>query len=127
VGSGPHKCGRKKITAAGAGECGRIKPGFTRVEPRPGMVAVHAVPWTSVKSGAGDTILVRYYSGIEPCVVLDHVEVSYGEREVAVTVYEGAEPGSEDEPCPEIAMAKEVAVDLDEPLGGRKVVDGARR
>jgi hypothetical protein len=45
---------------------------------------------------------------------------------VQVTLYEGRAPGSHDTACIDIAQLKVVAVHLGEPLGGRKVVDGAR-
>jgi hypothetical protein len=124
VGSALRKCAKDRA-AGGFGPCQPPKPKFKRVEPTPGMVEPRPVRWQAAAIVDGDTVLIRYYSGVPPCSVLDHVDVSYGDEEVAITLYEGAEPGSDDVACPELAMAKEVTVDLDQPVGGRKIVDGA--
>ncbi|MBI4259289.1 MAG: hypothetical protein HY658_01865 [Actinobacteria bacterium] len=105
---------------------GAIDPGPTPVTPRPGMVDVRAREFDSVEvSDDGLTLTVAFYSGVEPCYVLDRVEVEEAAGSVTVTLYEGHEPGDEDFACIEIAVYKSVAVSLDEPLGDREVVDGA--
>lgn len=100
---------------------------WRRVEPRPGMADVHLIAFRRARPTGERAVLVRFYSGVEPCSVLDHVHVDYGDDAVTVTLYEGHEPGSENEVCVEVAEAKEVLVPLEEPLGDRAVRDGAPR
>jgi hypothetical protein len=97
------------------------------VEPRPGMVDVRPIPWTRVTtSDNGRVLTVRFWSGVEPCSVLDHVDVEYSEDSVTVTLYEGRNPDQQDVACIEIAMLKAVRIELEAPLGGRRVRDGAK-
>jgi hypothetical protein len=98
------------------------------VEPRPGMVDLRPVPWAAVEGSPEDTVLrISYWSGVEPCNVLDHVEVEETADTVTVTVFEGHEPGSEDVACIEIAELKVTVVTLESPLGDRTVIDGAEK
>jgi hypothetical protein len=106
----------------------RIHPpaGASPVVPTPGMADVRPRGWDSVEVSAdGLRLTVMFVSGIEPCAVLDHVDVAYGTKAVTVTLYEGHDPGAGDVACPEIGVFKEVTVDLTQPLGTRTVVDGA--
>jgi hypothetical protein len=96
------------------------------VAPRSGIADVHQIRWQSIRKVNGRTLLVRFTSGVEPCHVLDHVEVEYGSRHVAVTLFEGHDPESDNVACIEIAELKQVWVELTEPLDGRRVIDGAR-
>jgi hypothetical protein len=101
-------------------------PGYEIVEPRPGMHDVRARPFERVKpSEDGRRLTVIFWSGIEPCNVLDRVEVEETAGSVTITLYEGSAPAARNTACIEIAVKKAVEVELDEPLGGRKVVDGA--
>jgi len=96
------------------------------VEPQPGQDNVRAVGWDSVKVLDEDSVKVKFWSGVEPCNVLDHVEVAYETKTVAITLFEGSDSSGPDTACIEIALLKQTIVDLDEPLDGRKIVDGAR-
>jgi hypothetical protein len=97
----------------------------TVVEPRPGMVNVFARPFdTSAVGDDGRTVTIDFWGGVEPCSVLDHVDVTYGDA-VIVTLFEGSEPTEEPVACIEIAMLKRVVITLDEPLGDRPIIDGA--
>jgi hypothetical protein len=69
------------------------------------------------------TVEVRFWGGVEECYGVDRVDVEYGETEVTVTVHQGRVPTAE--VCIEIAVLTAVRVKLDEPLAGRKIVDGA--
>jgi hypothetical protein len=69
------------------------------------------------------TVEVRFYGGVEECYGVDRVDVEYGKTAVTVTVYQGRVPTAE--VCIEIAVLTAVRVNLDEPLAGRKIVDGA--
>lgn len=96
------------------------------VEPTPGMVDLRPVSFAKASVGAdGRTITIDFWSGVEPCSVLDHVDVDAGPRAVTITLVEGRDPNAGDVACIEIAMAKRVIVVLDEPLGDRTIVDGA--
>jgi hypothetical protein len=103
-------------------------PKSSPVTPRPGMADVRAIGWDRVDvSGDGRTLTVHFWSGVEPCSVLDRVDVRYGDDAVTITLFEGHDPSADDEDvaCIEIAVAKSVTITLDEPLAGRDVVDGA--
>lgn len=96
------------------------------VTPRPGMAGTRPIPWTGAEPiGDGATLRVTWISGVEPCQVLDRVEVAETETEVQVTLVEGSDPASPDAVCIELGVSKAVEVDLSAPLGERTVVDGA--
>lgn len=93
------------------------------VTPRPGLVDVRPNPFEKVVVLDERTLEVRFWGGVEECYGVDRVDVEYGETEVTVTVYQGRVPTAE--VCIEIAVQTAVRVKLDEPLAGRKIVDGA--
>jgi hypothetical protein len=99
---------------------------YRRVAPRSGMADVHPIRWQSIRRVNDRTLLVRFTSGVEPCYVLDHVDVEYETEHVAITLFEGHDPQMDDVACIEIAELKQVRVELAEPLDGRRVIDGAR-
>jgi hypothetical protein len=100
--------------------------GAQLVEPAPGMAGVrpHAFD-QAVVGDDGTTVTVFFWSGVEPCYVLDHVDVAYGAKAVTITLYEGHDASAGDVACIEIALVKKVVVELDEPVGDREIVDGA--
>lgn len=90
----------------------------------PGRIQVHPIQWDRAEAGAdGRTIRIHFTTGIEPCHVLDHVDVTPSGDDVVVTLYEGSDPGRGDV-CIELAVLKAVDVVLDRPLAGRSVTDG---
>lgn len=94
------------------------------VTPEPGMPAVAPVPWERAEPIDGGTaLLVSWWSGVEPCVVLDHVEVAESATEVVVTLHEGYDPAAT---CLAMAVETSTVVPLGAPLGDRAIVDGAR-
>jgi hypothetical protein len=98
------------------------------VEPRPGMADTYPRPFETATIGDDDrTLTIDFWSGVEPCYVLDRVDVRYRPQAIVVTLYEGHEPSDDDDGpvCIEIAMLKRVIVELDEPVDGREIVDGA--
>jgi len=102
------------------------RPAATRVVPTPGMADVRARGWdTADVRSDGRRIAISFVSGVEPCAVLDHVDVDYGDDAVAITLYEGHDPDAGDVACIDIGVFKQVVVELREPLGGRAVEDGA--
>jgi hypothetical protein len=101
------------------------EPSPSPVEPRPGMAGVHPIGWDDADvAGDGRTVTLTFWSGVEPCYVLDHVDVRYGTETVTITLYEGSGPDAKDIACIEIAQYKSVTITLDEDLGDRKLVDG---
>ena len=97
------------------------------VEPRPGMVDVRPTGFDDVSVGDDDrTVTLTFWSGVEPCYVLDHVDVRADADTVTITLFQGSDPNAGDVACIEIAVKKQVTITLDEPLAGRDIVDGAR-
>jgi hypothetical protein len=100
-----------------------VEPTPLLVRPRPGLVQARPRPWDRVEVTGPRTLLVHFTGGVEACYGLARVDVRYGADAVTVTLFEGRVPG--DLYCIEVAVAKAVRVELDEPLGDREVVDGA--
>lgn len=96
------------------------------VTPRPGMADVRAVPWRRAKV-RGDRVTLLYWSGVEPCNVLDRVEVEETAESVTITLYEGHDPEAQDVACIELAVEKQTTVVLEAPVAGRKLIDGASK
>lgn len=115
------------IGFGGPSDPGQVpEPKPTIVEPRPGMANVTPTAYDTATIGADDvTLAITFWAGVEPCSVLDHVDVVESSTAVTVTLYQGNDPTAGDAACPEIAMLKQVNVTLDHPLAGRDIVDGA--
>jgi hypothetical protein len=97
------------------------------VEPRPGMAGVAPRGWDTVDASAdGRSLTIGFVSGVEPCSVLDHVDVRQSPTVVTVTLFEGHDPDATGVACPEIGVYKSVQVHLDAPLGDREVRDGTK-
>lgn len=99
-------------------------PGPSRVEPQPGQADVRKVGWEGYSKLGPKKLEITYWSGVEPCHVLDHVDVEEDDAEVSITLFEGHSPMDEDTACIEIALLKSVVVELGSPLGKREVIDG---
>jgi hypothetical protein len=93
------------------------------VEPQAGLIDVRAQPWDAARAMNDRTLLVAFYSGVHECYGVDRVDVEYAPQEVTVTLFIGRTGGNKI--CIEIAEYQAVKVRLDEPLDGRKIVDGA--
>jgi hypothetical protein len=105
---------------------GSIDPSPQIVEPRPGMAGVYARPFDqATPSPDGRTIAISFVSGVEPCYVLDHVDVVETADSVTITLFEGHDPSAGDVACIEIGVFKQTNVTLGAPLGDRAIVDGA--
>lgn len=99
------------------------KPTPLLVTPRGGLVDVRPNPFDKVIVLDERTLEVRFWGGVEECYGVHRVDVEYADTEVTVTVYQGRVPTAE--VCIEIAVLTAVRVVLDEPLAGRRIVDGA--
>jgi hypothetical protein len=87
------------------------------VEPRE-----HPFEKSKVIDG-GEAVELYFWDGIQECGGPQRVESEYRAGEVALTLFVGRNPKAE--VCTEQAVYKVLTVPLDEPLGGRQVVDGA--
>jgi hypothetical protein len=102
--------------------------GPTPTKPKGHTVNPHKVRWEKAKpSRDGRKLKIIWWSGVEPCHVLDHVKVRETTKTVTVTLYEGQARGAGDVACIQIAIQKTTTVKLKAPLGKRKVIDGAKR
>jgi hypothetical protein len=85
----------------------------TIVTPKPGQKNTHPVGPTSLQASVdGRHVLVRvsWWSGVEPCNVLDSVRVDRSGTDIAITIIEGS--SDLDVACIEIAQLKATIVDL---------------
>ena len=100
--------------------------GPRQVEPQGNAVDPHPVDWESAEIDRDTlTITLTWWSGVEPCTILDRVDVDYGEDVVTVTVWEGLNPDAAAMTCIAMAEQKQVTVSLEEDIGPRTLVDGA--
>ena len=100
--------------------------GAEPVEPRPGMDGVAPIPFDKVVVGDDDrTLTVYFWSGVEPCFVLDHVDVEDDPGAITITLFQGHDPSAISAVCIEIAVMKRVEVGVDAPVAGRRIADGA--
>jgi hypothetical protein len=91
---------------AGGGQAKLVRPQPGQKDPRP----VAPTKLESSVDGRHVLVKVSWYSGIEPCSVLDSVTVVRAGTEIAVTPLEGI--GDPDAICIEIAVLKATIVDL---------------
>jgi hypothetical protein len=83
------------------------------VRPSPGQKDLRPVAPTKLEASVdGRHVLVKvsWYSGVEPCNVLDSVKIERAGSDIAITPVEGTGPG--DAICIEIAELKATIVDL---------------
>jgi hypothetical protein len=129
-------CGQAATDAGGSGSSpddpvtgkpsGDQAPGGAKlVTPQRNAASVIPGHWHKAKLVDQDTVRVFFWGGVEACSVLDSVDVRYGPDQVALTLFQGTPASAAAKICPELAVLKVVEVDLTEPLGGRKLVDGA--
>lgn len=108
---------------------GKARPGTADtaevVEPRPGMDNTHTVAIDRTEVRGQKIIRVYFYGGVEPCSVLDSVEVEETSRTITITLRSGSDPAKPDAMCIQIAKYKAVDVTLDAPVGEREIVDGS--
>jgi len=97
----------------GAGQV-PVDPGGKFVVPKPGQLDVHPVPADSLATRVdGSTIIVTatWTSGVEPCNVLDSIEVARGAGTYTITLREGH--GPEEIAC--IAIAEQHKTEFEIP------------
>lgn len=85
------------------------------------------VAWTKATPvSKGRKVRLVWWSGVEPCTVLDRVKVKETRKRVTITLYEGTSPKAKNVSCIMIAVEKATTVKLKSPLGKRKIVDGGK-
>jgi hypothetical protein len=93
-----------------------VDPGQpTLVLPRPGQLNVHPVAIEKLSAqldGRRVAVSASWWSGVEPCYVLDSTAVKIDGGTITVSVRESA--GRRDAACIEIAMHKVTVIDLGE-------------
>jgi hypothetical protein len=100
--------------------------GAQLVQPTPGMADVRPHIFDHVNVSDDDrTLTIFFWSGVEPCYVLDHVDIDEGPDAVTITLFEGHDTSAGDVACIDIALLKKVVVQLDGPVGDRPIGDGA--
>ena len=100
--------------------------GAQKVEPTPGMADVDPTRFDKVVVGDdGKTLTVFFWSGVEPCYVLDHVDVDYGPGADHRHALRGTRRERRRRRVHRHRLLKKVVVQLDEPVGDRRIVDGA--
>ena len=75
----------------------------------------------------GRQVRLTWWSGVEPCTVLDRVKVKETRKRVTITLYEGPSAKARNVSCIMIAIQKTTTVKLKKALGKRVLVDGAKR
>jgi hypothetical protein len=123
-GADPQRVAPDEPTSAAPATTVVPGPGPREVEPEGGLVSVLPTAWQDAKVvDGGRAARLTWYSGVEECYGLDHVDVDYGAQRVTVTLFAGARESKK--PCIDLAEQVVTVVRFDEPLGGRKLVDGA--
>ena len=96
-----------------------------RVQPVAGATDLRKQPFQSTAPAGTQAVAVRFWNGVEPCYVLGRVDVTETADKVTITLWTGSGPGTAGMACIQMAGYFEVIVQLQAPLGGRTVVDGA--
>lgn len=109
-------------------------PASASPEPTPNSmtpqaaVDLHRQPWTRAEPvpGTSDVDVYGTLTGGPPCAVLGRVDLIETEKSVTITVWVGREKDAAcDGPQPEIGYPFLTRVQLDGPVGDRRLVDGA--
>lgn len=87
------------------------------------MDNVHPATWENYERLDSHTVRIYFYSGVEPCSVLDSVRVSYSESEIEVGLFVGSDPEARGMACIMIAEYKATDVHLSQPIGTREITD----
>lgn len=101
-------------------------PAAELIEPHEGGTTNTRIQnWEDHEMVAPDRVRIFFTGGVDPCFVVDRVEVDERADEVTLTLYTGAAAGSEGTACIEIAKYYALDVDLEAPLNDRQLFDGA--
>ena len=95
------------------------------VRPQPGLFNVEPDRWERAVVTPDDRHVAIYFvSGLPPLHALDHVDIRYEPEQIVLTVYVGT---TEDVDSWKTgpAILRGVLCELDEPVAGRRLVDGS--
>lgn len=110
-------------TGSGQTTAGKPEP----VKPVGDTVNTRKTTFTSAKAvSGGKGVRLVWWSGVEPCTVLDRVSVKETSKRVTITLYEGTARKAQDVSCIMVAVEKTYTVKLKKPLSKRKIVDGSK-
>lgn len=104
-------------------------PQWRRIEPTPDLVnPIVATPDAIVPDPDDpDTVLIRFYGGVEECYGARAEVVSSDDREVRIRLETGQQPDlPPDVACIELAESQELQLDLGEPVADRTLVAATR-
>ena len=87
-----------------------------------GLVDVRPVPIDSVEVLGPTTLELTVEGEVEPCFVIDRVDIVETADAVELTVHAGSEPGAV---CIQIVELHTVVAELAQPLGDRALIDGS--
>jgi hypothetical protein len=96
------------------------------VVPRPGQLDVHPVSAETLRAtvdGRSVRIAVDWWTGVEPCTILDTIVVARGDGSFDITLHEGRGPG--EIACVAIAELHRAFIDLGELEPGTYVIRDA--
>lgn len=96
------------------GDANTVVPVAGRVDPHP----INVQHIRAAVDDAGVRVELRWYSGVEPCYVLDSVVIARDEvaKTIRITVIEGSNAG--DQACIDLAELKATVVDLGDLAAG---------
>lgn len=96
------------------------------VVPRPGQLDVHPVSAETLRAtvdGRTVEVAVDWWTGVEPCTILDTIVVERGDGSFAITLHEGRGPG--EMACIAIAELHRTFIDLGELEPGTYTISDA--
>lgn len=96
------------------------------VRPQPGLFNVESDSWERAVVTPDDRHVAIYFMSCPPPLhELDHVDVRYEPTQIVLTVYVGTTEDVDSWKLP--AITRVVLCELDEPVAGRRLVDGSAR
>jgi hypothetical protein len=126
-GSGPAREVRRTATVTLEGPLrGRPVLGGSQelVRPQPGLFNVESDSWERAVVTPDDRHVAIYFMSCPPPLhELDHVDVRYEPERIVLTVYVGTTEDVDSWKLP--AITRVVLCELDEPVAGRRLVDGS--
>jgi hypothetical protein len=114
------------VVAAGCVPAAPSDPGPIHVSVRDDVVDLTPVRLVSLRAVDESVVEARYWSGIEPCTAVGRIDVVETDTTVTVKVWIGTPESERDTVCIMIAELHAVRVQLEEPVGDRALIDGAR-
>lgn len=93
------------------------------VEPKAGMADLLDVQIVDSTSADGEVTVWFWSGGVEPCFVVDSVDVEESDTDVTITVRAGTDPAEPDAVC--IEISEYLGVKIPVALDGREIIDGS--